>query len=202
MFINFWSKVTKLVPKATQIYITKYRSIATIKPSFKVSPLKVAVSICPFAVTIATLISAVPSRSLPTVTSNGLLSKELDFSASSWSFVAWVTSNNPGFRNCEPTEKRNAKTDCLHFLKTVVAWLYYLVLQRHCIAMFKKPLTKTVIFLKHSLHCSKQKNLPSHHSCYWIPRVSLSTQTEPAYVWKSCTFKPTIKTSLFTKANV
>lgn len=153
MFI--WFEVTNLVPKATQIYISKYRSIATIKPSFKVSPLKVAVSICPFAVTIATLISAIPSRSLPTVTSNGLLSKELNFSASSWSFVAWVTSNNPGFRNCEPTEKRNARTYCLHFLKTVVAWLYYLALHRHCIAMFKKPLTKTVIFLMHSLHCSK-----------------------------------------------
>ena len=69
-------------------------------------PLTEAVSNCSPDVTIATLTSAMPSRSLPTVTSRALLFVD-DCSVLSSGLVALVTSNNPGFLNCEPTRKRN-----------------------------------------------------------------------------------------------
>ena len=67
--------------------------------------------------TIATLISAVPSKSLPTVTSKALLSG-VDCSVLSSAIVALLTSNNPGFRNCEPAMKRNTQV----FIANINLW--------------------------------------------------------------------------------
>lgn len=73
--------------------------------SIEFLPLTVAISKSSPDCTMATLISAVPSKSLPTVTSSALLS-DVDCSAAlSSSLVALVTSNKPGFLNCEPAGK-------------------------------------------------------------------------------------------------
>ena len=65
---------------------------------FEFLPLIEAISNCFPDVTMATLTCAVPSRSLPTVTSSALLSVDRCSTVSS-GLVALVTSNNPGFLN-------------------------------------------------------------------------------------------------------